>query len=274
MPALNILLVLVTEFLSLLAFFWSCKVTGIVFCFSEGGAYGSSLWSFPGHRFSLPLCVLTDLLQKLTLPLSGALSWASYEVGIWKAGHAEHCGQSILRSLWSGFLVESLTCSVGSTSVLLCTSHSPPPRGAAPTWELWMGRQRAGSGSASQGWEARGSLTCPHLTQQRSRWLRRALLAPSCAALEGCVKWVKSDCSYPFQCILSHISFAPVVGWNFSMVLLDFHRGSLISGWLSKLVFSRGSWTAAARNWSWFTGQCMVDPWDWCLYMYYLITNG
>lgn len=151
--------------------------------------------------------------------------------GYGRLGTLGHCGQSVLRSLWSGFLVESLTCSVGSTSVLLCTSHSPPPRGAVHTSEFWMGRERNGLCSVSHSWEARGSLTCPHLTQQRSRWLRRALLALSCAALEGCVKWVKSDCSsYPFQCILSRISFAPVVGWNFSMVLLDFHRGSLISG--------------------------------------------
>ena len=106
-----------------------------------------------------------------------------------------------------------------------------------------------GFGSVSHSWEAMGSLTCSHLTRWRSHWLRRALLALSCAALEGCVKWVKSDCSsYPFQCILFHISFALVVGWNFSTGLLDFHRGSLISEWLSKLVFSRGSWTAAART--------------------------
>lgn len=132
-----------------------------------------------------------------------------------------------------------------------------------------------GFGSVSHSWEARGSLTCSHLTRRRSRWLRRALLALSCAALEGCVKWVKSNCSsYPFQGILSHISFTPVVNWNFSAGLLDFHRESLLSGRLSKLVSSRGSWTAAARNWSWFTGQCMVHTWDWCLYVYYLVAGG
>ena len=92
------------------------------------------------------------------------------------------------------------------------------------------GEKEVGFGSVSHNWEARGSLTCSHLTRQSSRWLRRALLALSCAALEGCVKWVKSDCSYPVQCIFSHISFAPVVGWNFSTGLLDFHRDSLLSG--------------------------------------------
>lgn len=70
--------------------------------------------------------------------------WASYEVGIWKVGHAGHCGQSIFRSLWLGFLVESLTCSAGSTSHLLCTSHSPPPRGAVHASVFWMGREGNG----------------------------------------------------------------------------------------------------------------------------------
>lgn len=167
------------------------------------------------------------IFYKLTLPLSGALSWASYEVGKWKAGHAGHCGQSILRSLWVGFLVSPdmlsrihipLLC-VPATHHLLEVLFTLQNSG-------W-GEKEMGFGSVSHSWEATGSLTCSHLTWWRSHWLRRALLALSCAALEGCVKWVKSDCSsYPFQCILSHASFALVVGWNFSMGLLDLHRGS------------------------------------------------
>ena len=41
--------------------------------------------------------------------------------------------------------------------------------------------------------------------------------------------------------------FAPVVCWNFFSGNLDFHKGPPIHGWLSKLVFSRGSWTTAQR---------------------------
>lgn len=144
MPAVNILLLLVTVFklACILLILQSNRHPFLLF-------WRWCLWLkfmvFPRPQVqSASLCVITDLLRKLTLPLSGALSWASYEVGIWKIGHVGHCGQSILRSLWSGFLVESLTCSVGSTSLLLCTSHSPPPRGAVHTSEFWMGRERNG----------------------------------------------------------------------------------------------------------------------------------
>lgn len=41
------------------------------------------------------------------------------------------------------------------------------------------GEKEMGFGSVSHSWEARGFLTCSHLTRQRSRWLRRALSALS-----------------------------------------------------------------------------------------------
>ena len=56
------------------------------------------------------------------------------------------------------------------------------------------------------------------------------------------VMCVKSVCSsYSFQGIQFQIFFC----WNFSAGLLDFHKGSLIRGWLSKSLFSRDSWFTA-----------------------------
>lgn len=53
--------------------------------------------------------------------------------------------------------------------------------------------------------------------------------------------------------------FAPAVYWNFSTGNLDFHKGSLVHGWLSETVFSRGFGTMAERDWSWFMGHCRVQ---------------
>lgn len=61
-----------------------------------------------------------------------------------RLGTRDTVGKAFSEACGSGFLVESLTCSVGSTSLLLCTSHSPPPRGAVYTSEFWMGRERNG----------------------------------------------------------------------------------------------------------------------------------
>lgn len=147
------------------------------------------------------------------------------------------CGQSIPRSLCLGLLMEPLTCLVGSTSLLLCSaprsgcwspSHSPPPGFAAHDSVFWTGLL----------WQCVTQLgklgvPSPALTLPRggSHWLRSVLLVLSCAALKGWVKRVKSNCaSYPFRCILPQISFVPLVGWNFSTGLLDFHKGSLICG--------------------------------------------
>lgn len=43
--------------------------------------------------------------------------------------------------------------------------------------------------------------------------------------------------SYP-MCPIS-IFFSPTVCWSFSAGFLDFHKGSVVSGWLSKSVMSR-----------------------------------
>ena len=62
----------------------------------------------------------------------------------------------------------------------------------------------------------------------------------------GGIMWVKSSCSfYLLQCIQIYVSFAPVVCWNFSSGNLYCYKGSLIHGWLSKTVFSRGSQSVA-----------------------------
>ena len=45
--------------------------------------------------------------------------------------------------------------------------------------------------------------------------------------------------------------------WN-----LDFHKGSLVYGWLSEIVFSRGSHTMDESGWSQFMGHCKIRSQD------------
>lgn len=52
--------------------------------------------------------------------------------------------------------------------------------------------------------------------------------------------------------------------WN-----LDFHKGSLVYGWLSERVFSRVSQIMTERGWSQFMGHCTVHSQDQGLYAYY-----
>lgn len=108
---------------------------------------------------------------------------------------------------------------------------------------LWMGQERNGllwqhpvllgrPGTHSH---------APFSLQKKSRARRPSLVTELCHLGEGAT-WVKSHCSsYPLQCIQTCIIFAPTICWNFSTGLLDFPQGSLVCGWLSKTVFSRGS---------------------------------
>jgi len=60
--------------------------------------------------------------------------------------------------------------------------------------------------------------------------------------------------------------FAPVICWNFSAGLLDFHKGSLIREWFCKTVFSRSAHTMARRHWNKFVDHCRVHSQNWGLY--------
>lgn len=78
--------------------------------------------------------------------------------------------------------------------------------------------------------------------------LIRFFLFLSCVTLrEG---WRKEKKTAPFTSPMHlnlYLFFALIMRWNFSAGTLDFHRDSLICEWLSKTVFSRGSWTMARR---------------------------
>ena len=52
--------------------------------------------------------------------------------------------------------------------------------------------------------------------------------------------------------------------WN-----LDFHKRSLACGWLSEIVFSRGSHTMDESGWSQFMGHCKIHSQDQGLYAHY-----
>lgn len=83
------------------------------------------------------------------------------------------------------------------------------------------------------------------------------------------MQWVERNGVFllPSLILQTHIFFVAMVCWDFSAVLLDFHKGSLSHGWVSKTVFSRGSWTTAKKGWSQFMGHCKVHsqmPITWC----------
>lgn len=67
--------------------------------------------------------------------------------------------------------------------------------------------------------------------------------------------------------LISDFYFPPTVCWNFLSRLLDIHKDSAII----ELVFFRGFWTAAARDWSGFMGHFRLHIWDQYLYVSYEI---
>lgn len=66
---------------------------------------------------------------------------------------------------------------------------------------------------------------------------------------------VKRNCSYALHCICSQIFFCLKMCWNFSPGLTDCYKGTLICGWLPKLMFC---------------GRMMVENFStifsWCFY--------
>lgn len=86
---------------------------------------------------------------------------------------------------------------------------------------------------------------------------------------------VKSYCPCCFlQCTESCI-FAPAVYWNFSTGNLNFHKGFLICGWISKIVFSSGSQTMAHRDYGQFTATVgsKLEPRSVCLLFNSLVSE-
>ena len=74
----------------------------------------------------------------------------------------------------------------------------------------------------------------------------------TCFSLGWSVVWVISQCfSYPLQHVQIHIFV--LFQWYASTIgNLDFHKRSLVHGWLSKTIFSRASKTMSWRGWSQF----------------------
>ena len=66
---------------------------------------------------------------------------------------------------------------------------------------------------------------------------------------------VKRNCSYALHCICSQIFFCLKMCWSFSPGLTDCYKGTLICGWLPKLMFC---------------GRMMVENFStifsWCFY--------
>lgn len=83
---------------------------------------------------------------------------------------------------------------------------------------------------------------CSHtltFSHGRNHKLSRSLWAVSCAAL-GCVCVCNTSKVKLFSLTLFNVSkitfFSPILCWDFSIGLMDFHGGIFVLGWLSELV--------------------------------------
>ena len=164
--------------------------------------------------------------------------------------------QFSLKELQPSNASKSVICP--SSSLFPSTSHSAHDSG------LWMGWKTWGFfGSILHSW---GKWVLPHklslaLSGEIVAW-EKCVLAVNCAVLGE--RWYGVNLNsffYPLQCIQTLFFF---LHWN-----LDFHKGSIFSGWLSKMVFSRDPWTESKRSWTQFIGHCRGHSWDRSLYTYY-----
>ena len=122
--------------------------------------------------------------------------------------------------------------------------------------------------SVLHSWGSQCSLTCspfPHRIHQR---LKKIFPGP----LLCCLGW--SDVGkvklflLPISVCPNSFFFSSAVCWNFSSGNLDFHKVSLICGWLSKTMFFMESQTVAKKDWSRSMGHCRVHSQDLSLYTY------
>ena len=91
--------------------------------------------------------------------------------------------------------------------------------------------------------------------------------------LMGGVIWVMPNCSsFPLQCNWIYLFSPLTLCQNLSTGNLDYHKGFLICGWLSKIVFSKDSHIVPRRGWTWFIGHCSHSQ-DWGVYAYYLMSE-
>lgn len=110
---------------------------------------------------------------------------------------------------------------------------------------------------------------------KRNSGLRKISFGTELCCLVRSVIWIKLNCSsYAFrlssasELVLFFVCVcAPVVAetslWDTS------HKVSFIHGWLSKTVFSRGSWLVAEKVCSWLIGHCRIHSWNQSLYAWH-----
>lgn len=148
--------------------------------------------------------------------------------------------------------MESLMQLLGSASfnafwvsyLLLPASSHPPVRQLTIQYSSWG--EIGLFGSILQSW---GRWVLIHTLPMGGIMDREGLLGTElCHLGKG---WRERSPTIPLT--LSNVSkhiyiFCPAVCCNLSAGNLDLHEGSLVHGWLSKTVFSKGFWTMAERG--------------------------
>lgn len=144
---------------------------------------------------------------------------------------------------WADFLMDPTVSS--KTRVPLVLSENPawcspsfslPPSYAELLYSGWGKTKLSPLAVACTSGNTSFSLTYPHLPLWEKFWLRTSLLElPVLPRVRGDVGKVKLIFMLFDASILYF--FTQVICRNFSAGFLDFHKGTLACGWLSKLVF-------------------------------------
>ena len=147
------------------------------------------------------------------------------------------CRWGIPGGLWAGFLMASKKWLVWSLSLWGPQSPGCPPSPSSvhPHYRVHLSvldgtRKMWASNSFSQRWRRQGLLIGFHFLSLEKWQAQQVSLGRACYR-RGRMRWVNWNCpSYPLQYIHSQIFYSPVVCWNTSAGLPDFHKGTVIHG--------------------------------------------
>lgn len=152
------------------------------------------------------------------------------------------CGTIGEFCIFSGFLLDIACDTVSRIHITLMLSKSPIGISPCQVMQLaiqyfgWT-REKRTSLEVSTARESGCSLTCSHFPLWEKLWAKKISLSSKLYHLERGMMWIKPNCSsYLFQSIQT-CNFFLMVCWNVSIRNSNFHKGSLVYGWLFKIVF-------------------------------------